>query len=292
MFELSDSLIDDIVFAMEDQAKAKRIDILTGAVVERSGEAEGEGFAEPPEWSSRDGFRLMESFLSTVRSPSARQELVASLSRGRGVFKSFKEALAAYPEVERAFRDYKAAAMRGVIREWYDELRESQGLSRLGPEPEDSGDLVESDLGIEVGPAEGRLEAFLGLAEAVEGELLESLPPALAASELSALRSRLNEGKWLGAWVEDGEGGLVAGAAASLEQAGGSGLGRLFFLAVLPDFRRTGMGKALVEALSERLSREGLGLLVLDLPFVVPEFGAALESAGLRSYGVRGFFRA
>lgn len=292
MFELSDSIIEGIVFAMEDQAKDGLVDISTGAVVPRAQEAEGGGFAEPPEWSSREGYELMESFLSTVRSPSARQELSSSLNRGRGVFRAFKEALSAYPEIERAYHEYKAAAMRSIIRAWYDDLREGQGLERLGPEPEDSGDLVESDLGIALGEGRGERGAFIRLAEGLEVELLECLPEALVAAEGETLVSRLEEEGWIGAWIADGEGGVIAGAAASLESGGGRSFARLFFLGVLPDFRRTGMGKALVHALVEELERRGMGFVVLDLPFVPAEFGTALENAGLKPYGVRGYLRA
>jgi len=52
------------------------------------------------------------------------------------------------------------------------------------------------------------------------------------------------------------------------------------------------MGKALVHALVEELERRGMGFVVLDLPFVPAEFGMALESAGLKPYGVRGYLRA
>jgi GNAT superfamily N-acetyltransferase len=291
VFELSDSLIDDIAFAMEDQAKGSLVDISTGAVLPRGPQTEGDGFAEPPVWSSREGYQLMEAFLMTVRSPSARQELSSSLCRGRGVFKAFKEALAAFPEIERAYHEYKAAAMRRVIRNWYDELREDQGLARLGPEPEDSGDLVESDLGIELGEGGPQREAFIRLADGLEAELLECLPEALVVDEAEALVARLEGDTWLGAWIGDGEGGIIAGAAASLKSKGGRSYARLFFLGVLLDFRRTGMGKALVQSLVDELSRRGIGYIVLDLPFIPAEFGAALESAGLKPYGVRGYLR-
>lgn len=291
MFELSDSLIDDIAFAMEDQAKGSLVDISTGAVLPRGPQTEGDGFADPPVWSSREGYQLMEAFLTTVRSPSARQELSSSLCRGHGVFKAFKEALAAYPEIERAYHEYKTAAMRRVIRNWYDELREDQGLARLGPEPEDSGDLVESDLGIELGEGGPQREAFIRLAEGLEAELLAFMPEVLVAAEGEPLVSRLEGEAWIGSWIGDGEGGIIAGAAASLESSRGRSYARLFFLGVLSEFRRTGMGKALVQSLVDELSRRGIGFIVLDLPFVPAEFGAALESAGLKPYGVRGYLR-
>jgi len=243
VFELSDSIIEGIVFAMEDQAKEGLVDISTGAVVPRGPESGGGGFAEPPEWSSREGFELMESFLSTVRSPSARQDLSSSLNRGRGVFRAFKEALSAYPEIERAYHEYKAAAMRSIIRAWYDDLREGQGLERLGPEPEDSGDLVESDLGIALGEGGDERGAFIRLAEGLEVELLECLPESLVAAEGEALVSRLEEEGWIGAWIADGEGGVIAGAAASLESGGGRSFRAAFLPGRLAGFPADGHGK-------------------------------------------------
>ena len=77
MFELSDSLIDDIAFAMEDQAKGSLVDISTGAVLPRGPETEGDGFAEPPVWSSREGYQLM------IRLPLNRANELVQIEKAR-----------------------------------------------------------------------------------------------------------------------------------------------------------------------------------------------------------------
>jgi hypothetical protein len=131
VFELCEKIVEQIVFAMEDQER----DLWSTSRAAKSCPAEGhsgEGYAKPPIWSSREGFKLMEDFLASVRQPSARRELSAALARGRGVFKAFKAVLAENQELERAFRDFKIRAMRRTIGVWYDDLREAKGLERLG----------------------------------------------------------------------------------------------------------------------------------------------------------------
>ena len=130
VFELSDSIIEDFIFAMEDQDGSWLVDLETGELIQLEGEeadgaaeqggeerdlSDGERYAAPPEWSSREGFKLMEGFLGTVRQPSARNDLGAALSRGKGVFKAFKEALA--PGFTRYQREVvaNACAMAAVI---------------------------------------------------------------------------------------------------------------------------------------------------------------------------------
>ena len=52
-------------------------------------------------------------------------------------------------------------------------------------------------------------------------------------------------------------------------------------------FRRAGLGRALVEALSESFRAEGTGVLVIDAPLAPADFGRALESTGFKPYGLR-----
>jgi GNAT superfamily N-acetyltransferase len=65
----------------------------------------------------------------------------------------------------------------------------------------------------------------------------------------------------------------------------------VFFVYVLPDFRRCGLGRALLSRLSQAFRAEGTELLALDSAFLPPEFGKALESSGFTSYGCRGYFQ-
>lgn len=291
MFELDDVTMEAIVFAMEDQDCRRVIDLESGKVLSPE---EAGGLADcspPPAWSSREGYHLMEEFVRTIRSPGARHDLAAALNRGRGVFKAFKAALAEYPEVERAFHDHKAKVMRSAIRSWYDDIREAKGLERLGSEPEENEDLIAGELGIRLGPASEARAFIFDLCQGAMDEALEQLPEVLAEYEGALLEESLEGEDWIGAWIDDGEGGAIAGAAARRIHGEGRSLGCIFFVYVNPDFRRSGFGRTLVSALVASFRGEGTELILVDSAFLPREFSAVLEASGLIPYGTRGFFR-
>ena len=173
MFELSEKTVEQIAFAMEDQEHASVVDLESGEVLPAEG-YEGPDYAEAPTWSSREGFKLMEDFLASVRQPSVRRELSAALARGRGVFKAFKAVLAEREDVERSFRDFKMRAMRLAIANWYDDLREARGLERLGPEPEEVDELLTSDLDIRILGLDEARSLLLPLIDEAEEEGIET----------------------------------------------------------------------------------------------------------------------
>lgn len=291
MFELSEKTVEQIVFAMEDQEHASIVDLESGEVLPAEG-LSGELYAEAPTWSSRDGFRLMEEFLASVRQPSARRELSAALARGRGVFKAFKAVLAEHQELERAFRDFKIRAMRLTIANWYDDLREARGLERLGPEPEDVGELLSSDIDIRILPL-GEARRFLEpLVDRAEEESVETLPGALAAFEMGRLRSDIaSASDALCAVADDGEGGALGCALGLRTIVGERGFGRIVFLRVQRDFRRMGLATALLGALTRAFEEEGISLVTLESAFLPAEFGASLATLGFVSYGLRALTR-
>jgi GNAT superfamily N-acetyltransferase len=287
LFDLTEKAVEQIVFAMEDQERKSVVDLETGDLMPAEGLG-GERYAAPPTWSSREGFKLMEDFLASVRQPSARRELSAALARGRGVFKAFKAALAQREDLERAFRDFKIKAMRRTIATWYDDLREARGLERLGPEPEDTNELLASDLNIRiVGMAEGR-SLVEPLIDEVEEECLDYLPEPLAAFEIDRLREDIeSEGDAVVAIADDGEGGAMGAALAFRDAVGERALGRISFAFVKRDFRRMGLGATLIENLAASLRSEGILYLVIDSPFLPPEMGGALAALGFKPYGLR-----
>ncbi|HET7839633.1 MAG TPA: GNAT family N-acetyltransferase, partial [Rectinemataceae bacterium] len=273
VFELSDGVVEQIVFAMEDQEAKAVLDLETGEVLPAEGHS-GDRYATAPTWSSREGFRLMEDFLATVRLPSARRELGLALGRGRGVFKAFKAVLAAYPDLERAFRDFKHRAMRRSISAWYDDLREAKGLERLGPEPEETEDLIVSDLDIRVEGLGACGRILEPLIRAAEEEALDFLPAAIASFEVARLRGELaGSADGFCAYVDDGEGGALGAAAAVRLVARDRGIGRIVFLSVREGFRRMGLGRALLRAIAAKLSAEGATFLILDSALLPGEYG-------------------
>jgi GNAT superfamily N-acetyltransferase len=291
VFELSDQVVEQIIFAMEDQERATVVDLETGEVLP-AGEGTGSDRVPPPIWSSREGYRVMEVFISTLRIPTARRELAAALSRGRGVFKSFKAALAEHPDLERAFRDYKARVMRRSIAVWYDDLLEARGLERLGPEPPETEDLLATDLEIRVVAYDEARELLEPLIEEAEAAAVEYLPASLVVFEIEGLRAEFEEeNDALCALADDGEGGLL-GAAVSFRVISAEGsFGRVVFLFVRDGFRRMGLGSSLLSALSKRYVTEGIRLLVLDSGLVPGEFAEGLSTHGYKAYGVRTVIR-
>ena len=92
-FELTKSVIDDIIFSMEDQNSEFVFDAESACIVpldsldedEVNELQENENFYPLPEWSSDDGFKIMEDFAESVRIPKVRSELEQVLSNGREI---------------------------------------------------------------------------------------------------------------------------------------------------------------------------------------------------------------
>ena len=151
-FDLSNELIDQIIFAMEDQQQKFVISGSSGELF-RSDEVPDNTRTcfDLPDWQPIDGFNLMEKFVSHLRNPIFRDQLKDALSSGKGVFRQFKDILKKNREIEQRWFLFKAREMKQVIRRWYNEQRELAGLTRLGPEPEETGDLLLSDFTIDLG---------------------------------------------------------------------------------------------------------------------------------------------
>jgi GNAT superfamily N-acetyltransferase len=149
-FELSQALMDDILFSMEDQNQDFFVDAREGVLVNGDdrdeGGTEGEDrFIPLPEWDSSEGYRLMERFAAGFRNPVVRGDLTGALNRGKGVFRAFKNVLSAHPESERLWFAFKEREMKKYILKWYNAFREEWGLEQIGMEPEETGDLVLED---------------------------------------------------------------------------------------------------------------------------------------------------
>ena len=137
-FELSDSLISDIIFAMENQSSDSVLDAKEIRIVsdfeedyeDISNAPDGEVYSIP-RWTSHDGYELLEDFTDNLKSNPARKELRRVLESGRGVFRNFKNVLKDYPEIEKRYFLYKEAKMKQRVQEWYNDLRESWGLQKL-----------------------------------------------------------------------------------------------------------------------------------------------------------------
>ena len=147
-FNLSEEVIHEIIFAMENQTSeflfdSQELNCCSIDKIQELDASEDESrFYEIPEWNSASGFRVMEQFVSELHNPIAREELKDVLFSGKSVFKNFKKVLHSYPEVEKKWFAFKELKMKNLISEWYDTLRESWGLEKLSEEIEDYPELV------------------------------------------------------------------------------------------------------------------------------------------------------
>lgn len=289
MFELSDTAMERVMFAMEDQDRSFMIDLSTGDAVPMPAEGLApDSCVPPPSWSSRDGFRVMESWHAGLRNPALRRELSAVLARGKGVFKAFKETLSAWPDAEKSFKDFKARAMRKRIESWLDDQREVHGLARLQPEPEDLSDIFASDFEVRVEPLSRAPKGLAELVGKAEAESLDYLPAAAASREAAALAEALRtERHGHCAFVEDGDGGLLGCAFGFSEESRGRACGEIRFLYVQEGFRKMGLGISMLSALRSAFVAEGIGAVVFDSLLLPQEYAEALAARGYRNLGVR-----
>jgi predicted GNAT family acetyltransferase len=122
---LTDSMIDDIAFAMEDQEMDSAFSIKRTVVVNRSDEGEGDDelLVDLPNWTSRDGFSLMREYSESCPDAKVRKLLAKELdSHQKGVFRRFKDCLAQYPELLSQWYAFKQFRMARIIRQWYGSL--------------------------------------------------------------------------------------------------------------------------------------------------------------------------
>jgi GNAT superfamily N-acetyltransferase len=191
-FELTEALIDEILFSMEDQNGEFLLDTRENMVIADGDEkidwdedaAEGRCISLP-EWESSEGFRLMERFTAACKNTVVRDKLTIALDRGKGVFRAFKDALTEHPEAEQLWFAFKEREMRQVIVSWYNALREEWGLERIGTEPEETGDLVLEDFRFRDASEEDRL-----LAEKLHLQYREELYASFKKSERDSWDSK------------------------------------------------------------------------------------------------------
>jgi len=286
-FELTEALIDQILFAMEDQKTEHLLDAANGVVVDLpAGDSSDPGMEIDPEeenhdgsprflslpgWLPADGFRLMERFSASLHNPIVREELVSALDRGRGVFRAFKDVLSARPEVERLWFSFKEREMRREILEWYNALREEWGLERLGEEPEETEDLVLEDFRFRPGTSGDAAAAAELLALCRDQFSCRDAPVALSGP---ALRSVVAETS------RDDFAGFVL---AELSD----GIARIPWLDVHPHYRGLGVGEKLLDRVLSLLAEDRMDDVLIDLPEGSAAFSRVLYRHGFAVYETR-----
>ena len=131
-FDLTTELMEQILFAMENQKEKFILDPLIPALISSESEEKLKGeYYELPLWEPSDGYRLMEHFVTSLRNPIYRELLLSILHCGRGVFRKYKDALNQRPDIERLWFNFKEKEMKTRVIEWYNALRLEWGLEAL-----------------------------------------------------------------------------------------------------------------------------------------------------------------
>jgi predicted N-acetyltransferase YhbS len=180
-FALTESLLDEIQTALENQEQQFLVDAAQNKLVEKTDDFKGddEFFFELPEWDSAAGFKLREDFVSNLNSPLAHEALQEVLHSGRGVFRNFRNVIKDYPEVEKRWHIYKNNKMMCYINNWYNNLREVWGLEKLDYVPESDDSLIHDDFSFTAYTQENKKE-LISLMNAAFRERNENLSQELS----------------------------------------------------------------------------------------------------------------
>ena len=288
-WELTPELIDEIIYAMENQDLLFFYDCESGRVIPGSeagdedgaepGEEGSQRFYEVPRWRSHEGFHLMERFVSSLRSPVTREALREALGSGKGVFRQFKNALHGHPEIEKLWFAYKEREMRNVVFDWFNDVRELHGLQKLSPPSDETPtqELILSDFLIQMGEG-GHAEEIMELDRASFLERHRDADPEIAGDVYRKGRENLSLGDdALLVRAEAPSGELAGFAWASIEEDALScePVARLIELAVAQEYRGLGLGRALLEALTAKAGQAGTAAVEVHLD------GSALDAAEL-----------
>ena len=275
-FELSQALIDEILFFMEDQDGEFLLDAQEGMVISADDEGLGKDdenddrYIGLPDWGPSDGFRLMEHFTAGLHNALAREELSAALNRGRGVFRAFKDTLTRYPEIEKRWFDYKDREMKSEVISWYNALRETWGLELIGEEPEDIAGLTLEDFRFREGAAR-------------DSASVQELRRTCMGENNSGTAIFAGMGEWVFpgdvCFVAETAGGEFAGYASAVRggaAAHGGEILRVCAVEVQAEYRGLGLGKALIARVLEQADREKIPHIIIDLPAGQEHFSRAL----------------
>lgn len=295
-FELNTEIVDQIIFAMENQSGEFRFDTKTrlivslGEIEDPSGEEgpeeeDGSGrYVEIPEWNSFLGFQLMERFVGTLNNPVYRSALTEALQSGRGVFRNFKNVLKEKREIERLWFQFKEKEMRREVAEWYECLRESWGLEELETDleaVEETEGLVLEDftLSTDTVGREWILKEFdrQGFLETHAEYGRERALTAYAGER--ALVPPLESPASVITAAENPAGDIV-GFVWGVEESGGRG--RIVQLYVVPEMRGLGIASVLLEAELTALAEGGIEEVTFALSGPGMGFARHCERQGFR----------
>jgi predicted N-acetyltransferase YhbS len=290
-FELTDELVDQIMFAMEDQHEAYLVDSQDGVLVSApaAGEDSEDGrYYDLPQWDSASGFQLMERFVAVVHNPVAKEALRQVLFCGKRVFRNYKDILKSYPEIENLWFIFKDREMRRYTLQWYNTLREIWGLEAIGGEPEDSESLVYGDFVIRSCNSPADDVAIAAVKAELFRELEDSRPGEAGAATADLWRHASEYGKdsgLLALGAETASGEFAGYVAAAHCPSGGLYTVAITSLIVRRAYRGLGIAKELVGRCLDSLRSRNIRWVFIAQPFVPETLEPFLFRCGFEKQG-------
>ena len=275
-FTLTDSLVNQILSALENQEKVFLVDAAQGILVEKADGRKGDDelFYDLPEWNSADGFKLREDFTGSLNSPVAHEELQQVLHSGRGVFRNFRIVLKNYPEVEKKWHIYKNTKMLEYINGWYNSLREIWGLEKLDYVPESDDSLIHDDFNFSVYEPQVDDENLLLEVNAAIKERNDNLPDELLQAfydlwheQFKAGAARQQTGYVCRSFSNDFAGCITVSSISDRQEK----VMVLTGLFVPAAFRGLGIGTELISMCLSGLKKQGKNWLIMPNTFI-PDF--------------------
>ena len=288
---LTRELIDQIVFGMENQDRDFYLDTERAVVVSDDQvdlEADPERYVPVPEWQSVDGYNLMEQFIASLHNPVFRERLRSILASGKGVFRQFKDTVRERREIERLWFRFKERSMSQLVIDWFNDLREREGLERLESMVSDTetDELVESDFTFTAAEPRhlDRLEAFDRAAlEEIYGD------PGDPIADLYRMHARtgvpeLDDDRSQVIVAETG-GGELAGCIRGVRFDGErASLLSVVTLYVVPEYRGLGVGRSLFRHFCLRAHEQGRDQVLLDLPGRAADVEESFAAYGMQRH--------
>jgi hypothetical protein len=294
MFQLTDAILERIVFAMEDQTNEWLVDLRTGDIIERSEvddedlEAVPELYSAPPFWSSRQGFSILEAFAATVTSPpELKLALNAALRRGKGVFKAFRYALSSNDALYRRFQEFKLNAMRPVIEKWMHAIQEEHALAAVKEEPEDLADIIASELEIQTAAVtKAPFDAGQVISD-YTAEIYAAYPPALSKWALLEIHEKLTswiQEPWVAYASIDGTHPLALGIY-SIKPLNGAACCIVWGIFASKECATMGIEWSLLDKISSAAAAAGASSIILDGPLFPSSLNEEASSHGFMQTG-------
>jgi ribosomal protein S18 acetylase RimI-like enzyme len=301
MFELRDAIVRQVIFAMENQNIRYLMEMSRGQLVRAETIPEDElpeslevldpdaPYQPLPEWTSADGFQLMEQFVADLHNPVLRDRLQEILVSGKRVFRRFKDALKEHPDAERRFYAFKFLQMRNVVLDWHNMIRELAGLDlvELGVD-EELDDLVQSNVTI-IDPRPAPATLITELDRQAFHEAHGGRPDAVVRYLYRRRKSRLPGPGDARSMIRaaytpmDDLCGFVWAVTDALDD--GATIGSLIQVYVLPEYRGLGIGTSLVEGMVKALRHAAPGAVVAELPGASEPIAALLDRLGFEAIG-------